>query len=233
MKQQRFIPYLVLIVLCVMTGSLVVPGYATSISTFTSSAAFLAALGTTPSSTETYEGFLPGTVITTGSTFNGITYDSFPASILGGLIGNLFSRLDAQSLEAERDGLPGSGPPDFFFPGESFSVTFSTPVTAVGIFFNARSDAILTDYVFIHTPVGDVSTGGSTPDIGPLFFAGIISNTPFTTATFGAVSNAPSGFNVDNLIRASAVPEPSTWILLTSGLVSLAVLRRRLVARHG
>ena len=93
------------------------PTQAAALSTFKSSTSFLTALGAAPTLTETYEGFPLGTVIAPGATFNGITYNSFPTAISGGLVGNQFSFFDSKSLEAERDGVPGGGPQDFFFPG--------------------------------------------------------------------------------------------------------------------
>ena len=45
--------------------------------TFTDSAAFFAALGANPFTTETYEGLAVNSTIATGATVNGITYTSF------------------------------------------------------------------------------------------------------------------------------------------------------------
>ena len=114
-----------------------------------------------------------------------------------------------------------------FFPGESFTVTFSAPVQALGIYFNVRASAAASDYIFIDTPYGRASSGGNTFDIDPFFFVGVVSDAPFSTATFGATLASPSGFNVDNMIRATlAVPEPSTWMLLLIGVLLLPRLAR-------
>ena len=184
--------------------------------------AFAAGLGGATPLVEDYEGLALGSVIPTGSTVDGITYDTFPAGTAG-LVGRSFNRIGNQSLELQRDSV-GS----FFFPGDSFSVTFGAPMFAVGIYFNVVNDNTLAPYLFINTPVGTATGGGigDAPDVSTLFFVGLISDTSFTTATFGATAGSPSGYNVDNLTRA-AVPEPATLALLSIGLAGLAASRRR------
>ncbi len=50
------------------------------------------------------------------------------------------------------------------------------------------------------TPVGTASTGGSTYDFDSFFFAGLISDTPFSSTTIGSgVLPNGSAFNLDNL----------------------------------
>lgn len=191
------------------------------LTTYTSSAAFLAASGPLQM-TETYEGLAAGTVIADGSTVNGITYSAFPVNTDGLVIGT-FNSIGALSLHAMRTDFPALS---FFFPGESFTVTFPTPVTAVGLFFNIGSSPTVSNYVFTTTPVGTAFSGGATPDTSTLFFAGLTSATPFSTATFGATAGAPSGFNVDNLTYAP-VPEPTSIGLLGLGLVAFGARHRR------
>ena len=174
--------------------------------TYTSSVEFmnaLAAAGLTP----TIEGFETepvGTVIPENGALNGLVFSNWPPALEGGLIADLFASFDFQNLAAERDFVPGQNPiRDFFFPGDQFTVTFPEPVNAVGIFFNIGAEPFA-DYVFVETPVGTASSGGPNPDTGTFFFAGIISPTPFDTANIGATFAAVTGFNLDNLIFATA-----------------------------
>ncbi len=143
--------------------------------------------------------------------------------LCNGRIDDTFNRIENASLSAERDG--NSGTPDFFFPGDSFSVSFSQAVTAVGIFFNANLTPSTSD-LFVQTSVGTATTGGSTYDFGTLFFAGLISDTPFTNATFGSVIGG-SSFNVDNLTYAP-VPEPLTMLGAGTALGFGAFFKKKL-----
>src|SRR5215831_8321552 len=76
-----------------------------SITTYTSSAAFTAALGGTPSIVEDYSTFTAGTLINPVSTFNGITYVSFNLGAHGtqGIISNQFNSFSGRSLGANED----------------------------------------------------------------------------------------------------------------------------------
>ena len=142
----------------------------------------------------------------------------------------MFNRIGKQSLALSR-------PPDdtldgFFLPGDSFSVTFARPISAVGIFFNTTATLTAGD-LFINTPAGAAGTGGpvSNYDAGGLFFAGLISDSSFSTATFGAVGGGhlSSGFNVDDLTYA--VPEPSYLLLLSGAFAGFAIRIARYTSR--
>ncbi|PSB04590.1 PEP-CTERM sorting domain-containing protein [Merismopedia glauca] len=181
-----------------------------AIFTFTRSADFFDTLDTAPRLTETFEGVPSDTIISPGTTLNGITYQSFNGTLAGRIDGN-FNRFGNGSLAAERDG--DLATIDFFNAGESFSISFAQPVYAVGIFFNASPTFNNSDF-YIETSVGIAITGGdiSNYDIDTFFFAGLVSDTPFTTATIGSQSSG-SSYNVDNLTYATSaesVPEPAT-----------------------
>jgi hypothetical protein len=194
---------------------------------FTRSAPFFAAIGTSPTFTEGYETTPLNTILPSGTVLDGITY-TFNGPPLGGRIDNFFNRFGNQSLAAKR--VPGPPDPtvDFFFPGDSIVVAFATPVYGVGIFINAGTTAAVGDF-FLATPVGTVGTGGpaSNYDQSTFFFAGILSDTPFTTATIGSLAVGPStGFNVDNLsivlaVPAALLPEPAGLVLLGVGSLCL------------
>ena len=192
--------------------------------TFTRSAPFFAAIGASPSFTEGYEGLAINTILPTGTVLNGITY-TFPATV-SGRIDNLFNFIGTRDLAASRPGLELNG---FFFPGDSIGLSFAAPVFGVGIFINAGPTAAVGDY-FISTPVGTVGTGGPATnyDMSTFFFAGILSDTPFTTATIGSLPVGPTtGHNVDNLtivlaVPQGLVPEPAGALLAGAGALGLA-----------
>ena len=77
-------------------------------------------------------------------------------------------------------------------------------MNAVAGFFNVGASAEVEDYVFVETPVGTAFSGGALGDPSGMFFAGLISEEPFTTATFGCTPAAPTGWNFDNMHRAPA-----------------------------
>ena len=198
------------------------PVVSASFTTYTSSSSYNAALVSSTVITETYEAPAVNTLIASGGTLNGITYN-FPTGV-NGRIDTIYNRIGGQSLAAERSGNLTS----FFFSGDTVSVTFSQPVFAVGLFFNANLTP--TNDFFINTPVGNAVTGG-TYDTSTLYFAGLISNTSFTTATFGSVAGRNASYNVDNLsyvnAPANAVPEPSSLALMSLGGLGLAAWRSR------
>jgi hypothetical protein len=183
--------------------------------TYTDSAAFFAALGATPLTIETYEGLATNTTISAGQTVNGITYTSFPPGT-SGRIDNLFNRIGERSLAA-------TAPQTFFFPGQSIDVSFAA-TTAIGVFFNAAVSP--PDSLFIETAVG--TAGNSLAyDQSTLYFVGLISDSPFSSARMGATTSASSGYNLDNLTRATgrtSVPDPaSTMFLMGFALVALRI----------
>jgi hypothetical protein len=194
---------------------------------FTHSSDYFSALGLAGVSlvTETYEGLPLNSLIAAGSTVGPFTYSAFPAGVQG-RVDNLFNRIGNQSLAASRPGDLSGG---FFFPGDNLTVSFS-PATAVGVFFNANPTPGNND-LFIATPAGFVGTGGpaSNYDLSTLFFAGLISDAPFTSAVIGSFgAGQGSSFNIDNLsIAPSAVPEPTTLLLLGTTMAGLGLARWR------
>ncbi|MBI2825892.1 MAG: PEP-CTERM sorting domain-containing protein [Planctomycetia bacterium] len=190
-----------------------------TITTYTVSADYFAALGSPPTFLEDYEADPPNTTFGDGL-YHGLTY-VFPAEVLGRIDDN-FNRIDFQSLAAERGGGPSN--PGFFFAEESIFVTFPEPVLAAGVFINADegSDEYFLGVASLSAAVA--TSGTFDPDFG-LYFVGLISDTPFTTIEIGAGVDAPSGWNIDNLTY-QGVPEPATCGLLVLGALCLAAGRR-------
>ena len=187
---------------------------------FTSSAAFQAALAGQTVVTEGYESPAANSTIANGGILNGLTY-SFSNNLPGRILDDEFNNFGDQSLGSSRTDR-------FFFIGESITVTFGASITAFGIFFNINTSD--EGVVYATTNLSNTALGSGTLDIpNSLHFVGLISDTAFTSVTFGATSAARSGFNVDNLsyVVARAVPEPGSLALASLALFGAAMARRR------
>jgi hypothetical protein len=178
--------------------------------------------------TATYENLPLNSLIAAGSTVGPFTCNAFPANVEG-RIDNIFNRIGNQSLAASRPGDPNS----FFFAGDNLTVSFA-PSTAVEVFFNANPTPGNSD-LFIATPAGFVGTGGpaSNYDLSTLFFAGLISDVPFTSAVIGSFgAGQGSSFNIDNLSFApttglTPTPEPTTLLFFGTTAAGLGLARWR------
>ena len=204
--------------LALIAFALLPVGADAAVITYTDSAAFLAAAGGGVV-TETYEGLALNSLISDGATVNGITYD-FPAG-KSGRIDNLYNRVGNQSLAAAP---PGDS---YFFQGESLTVTFTSAVNAVGIFFNVNPSPL--NSLQIQTAAGTAGNG-AVYDFSSLYFVGLISDVAFNAATIAGLPNAGSGFNLDNLgyrPAAAVIPEPVSMALLALGLGSVGLRVRR------
>jgi hypothetical protein len=196
---------------CVLVGEV----SATTMS-FTSSAAFDLALAGRPVTVEGYDTYTANSTIANGTVLNGVRYDSFPGGTIG-RIDNNYNHFGTQSLALKRASDPNPNK-SFFNPGDTLSISFLTPVYAMGIFFNANftkpgSLGILT------TPVGSVTTGGTVYDIGTFYFAGLVSDVPFSTVTIGSNSRSSSSYNLDNLTFTSAPALPDRLGFVIPALV--------------
>lgn len=195
--------------------------------TFTSSAAFEAAITGNPTLVENYGTFTAGTLIAPGSTFDGITYTSFNLGANGneGFISNQFNSFSGLSLGADEN----NGAAQFFFDADSFDITFA-PTYAIGVFFNVNANS---GTFGITTPAGDASTGSASYDTGTFVFAGLISTTPFTSAEIFSDSGGAgtASYNIPEIIL-TGTPEPATSVTSALGagfLAALLLLKRRRV----
>jgi hypothetical protein len=190
--------------------------------TYTSSTAFAAAAGAL--STENYGTGSAGQSIAQGGTFDGLTY-SFTAGPIGtlqnGIITDQFNSFTGLSL----GGLQSSGA-QYFFGGDSVTVTFASPVDSVGAFFNVNANS--GDYL-TETADGTASTGSASFDTSTFVFAGLISTTPFTSVTFMSDSVDSGSFNIPEIEFGitNQVPEPLTLSLFAAGLVGAGAMRRK------
>ena len=107
-----------------------------------------------------------------------------------------------------------------FLPFSASMLGYGYAILNTGAVTNATTISVFSGASFL----GSLSYNG-VPD--PVFtggFAGIQSTSPFDRVAVSFNSVAPA-FALDN-IRISAIPEPSTWLLLGSGLAGLACWRR-------
>jgi len=191
--------------------------------TYTSSAAFTAALAGSPSLVENYSGFAAKDDIAPGATFDGITYTSFNISAgTDGIISNQFNSFSGLSLGANQ----AHDAAEFFFDGDSFAINFA-PALAIGIFFNVNANS---GTFGITTPAGDANTGSASYDTSTFVFAGLISTTPFTSATI--FSNSGGGgtasFNIPEIVLSQgSVPEPAPITLCFFAAAMVAAIRLR------
>ena len=190
--------------------------------TYTSSAAFFAAIAGGAVTTETYEGLPLNSIIADGTTVDNITYNSFPAGADGRVASaNEFFSIGTQSLALIR---PGG--PNFFVANEGMTVTFPFAVNSVGIFFNVGVSPVNTLQVL--TAVGNAGNGPDYDQAPAFYFVGLISDSAtFNSATFQGVTGITTGFTLDNLSYGNAVPEPTSLLLFGTGVLALIRSRRK------
>src|SRR5262249_34475544 len=107
--------------------------------TYTSSAAFDAALGGAPTLVSNYGTSTAGTLIAPGTTLEGITYTSFnlgSSPTQEGIISNQFNSFSGLSFGADQF----NGAAQFFFDANSFTISFA-PAFAIGVFFNVNANS--------------------------------------------------------------------------------------------
>ena len=195
----------VLLTLLLLSGAL----FASTI-TYSSRTSFYAA---NPGVTiEGWDTLANGTLITV---LNGITYTTNDGTAL---VTNVFLALSPPNTLGENVN-------GFFLATDTMMFTFPSPITAFGISINTF----------------DTSTGGytATDNLGNVIlssydpfpgfttgeFVGYNSTIPFTSVTIAA----PGGFSytLDDLAYGTTVPEPSSLLLLGSGVFGLSGMFRR------
>jgi hypothetical protein len=197
----------------VLTSGLVAQPAAAGVVDFKSSAAFNAATAGETVFVENYAAGTAGQIIANPGSFNGLSY-SFTGPI-DGIITDQFDSFSGLSLGGNQ-----SGGAQFFFAGDSVTVTFPKPVTAAAAFFNVNLNS--GDFN-LNTGVGDVSTDSTIYDTSTFVFDGITSTTPFSSITLISSNNFIASYNIPEIefVTATPVPVPAALPLFTSGLGAL------------
>jgi PEP-CTERM motif-containing protein len=201
-----------------------------ALTSFTSKAAFdLAISGFAGTQTLDFESVAAGTTFASGAGTGGL---AFTYSIAGP------STLQVSSVFGTTSGsnyLGLDNPDTAFYLGDSFDITFSSALHAVGLYVITGSDAQAGDIQL--SAAGGAVSNSATPDTlvsdGQAFYLGLVESDPlgFTSVTVsGLVSGgAFLAFTVDDITTSpvSAIPEPEGWAMLLAGLGLLALRRRR------
>ncbi len=87
--------------------------------------------------------------------------------------------------------------------------------------------SIAQSFTLISNDGGDAITGGFATINGAAFGPGDTFDLTFNSATYGFELSYTGGDGNDLVASVTAIPEPSTWILLTVGLTVVVTLRRR------
>src|SRR5688572_12502039 len=178
---------------------------------YTSYAAFSAALGGFSQQTLNFDAETAGTTIATGSSVGGITFTyTIPGFSLS--VENTNDTVSPSNYL----GTTGDG---VFLSGDAFTMTFGAR-NAIGLYIIA-DDTILAGDFSLSGGLGVATNGaaaGQLADGGTLFFLGIVdTDNTFTTATLSSAGPFGFIFNVDDITTATAgaqqVPEPASLLL--------------------
>lgn len=184
---------------------------------YTSSAAFNAATAG-HQTVENYSSGTAGQTIPNGGSFDGATYTTSGGPTLNGtIISNQFNSFSGLSLGGDQS----NGAAQFFFDGDSVTVTFAASVYAIGVFFNVNANS--GNYI-LTAAGGTASTGSAAYDTSTFVFDGLVSDTGFTSATFSSNSGGAGtgSYNIPEIITAAVtVPEPATWAMMLLGFAGL------------
>ncbi len=199
-------------------GLLSTPAGATPV-TFTNQAAFTASLPG-PATTLDFDGLSAGTLIPSGTTLDGITFDYD----FGGVSMKVTDVFDTTSPP----NFLGTDDADVFQDGDDFDLLFA-PVQAIGLYFITADDLLDGDIglsaagvtaSLVASDVQQVLGDGSS-----VYFLGIIDDMgSFTSASVDTVGGGFFLYNVDDIV--TAVPEPGTCLLVSAGLAWLGMRRR-------
>jgi MYXO-CTERM domain-containing protein len=179
-----------------------------------------------------FDSVASGLIIPSGAAVEGTT---FVYSISGGFQMQVGSTFDTTSSP----NYLGTTGDDSFLSGDQFTMSWSQPVWAVGLFVISGGNDLAGDYTLGNAD-GNVPSSGSTDstwgtlgDGGNVYFVGLVDTSSFTSATFSSLSGLGIPFNIDDITTAapgrvqSAPDEASTFGIALSAVAGLLAWRRR------
>jgi hypothetical protein len=213
------------ILMLAVAGLTGLPAFADS---FTSSASFSTAIaGMSSIATANFDSDPTGN-ISQGAIVDGIKFNYNINAGKGSLaIVNMFDTTSPKNYLGSDDPTTGA-----LFGGDSITMTFTSPVNALGLFI-IGGPYTAGDFTLAGGTATAVSTSvleSTLGDGGQVIFLGITSTTSFSSAMLSLDKSAGELWNVDDITTAAGgggtttVPEPSTLALMAVGL---AVCARR------
>ncbi|MGA8409349.1 MAG: hypothetical protein WB680_19410 [Candidatus Acidiferrales bacterium] len=217
------------LLLTAIAGLSALPVFADS---YTSSTSFNTAIsGLSGVTTANFDSDTTGT-IAQGSTVDGITFTSDIDGGIGNLaIVSMFDTTSGTNYLGSDDPTTGA-----FFPGDSVTMTFSSPINALGFYIIGGP---YTDGDFTLSSGTATATSSSVlesvlGDGGQVIFLGITSTADFSSATISLDPGAGELWNIDDITTAEGsptsggggntpMPEPGSFALLAFGIAACAL----------
>lgn len=217
------------LLLTAIAGLSALPVFADS---YTSSTSFNSAIsGLSGVTTANFDGDPTGN-IAQGSTVDGITFTSDIDGGIGSLaIVNLFDTTSGTNYLGSDDPTTGA-----FFPGDSVTMTFATPINALGFYIigGPYVDGDFTLSSGTATATSSSVLESTLGDGGQVIFLGISSTADFSSATISLDPGAGELWNIDDITTGEGsptsgggggtpMPEPGSFALLAFGIAACAL----------
>ena len=201
-----------------------------ALGSFTSRAAFDAAIAGLAATTVDFEGVAAGTSFASGSGTGGLVFSYAIAGPSTLQVADTFGTTSGTNY------LGLDNPDTAFYLGDSVTIDFGRPVQAVGLYVVAGGDVQAGD-IELAVASGSLVNSAMADRLvsdGQAFWLGLVESDPTLSFSSATLRGVPAGgallaFTVDDITSAAAaVPEPGSTALMLAGLAVLAgTLRRR------